>query len=737
MSVFAMKGLRASSLWTVLLLLMGGPPLFALEGRVVRENGEPIVDASISIVGLAGSARTDRRGYFRWQPDPTPPFEILVVLAGGQYMAPVLIREIPTDGPLLITVPPILQESVVVTSGAAPNIEAPAVSATSVVGREELDSRQPIRLIDAVEAVAGVSRISDGQSAVPVIRGLARGRTLILIDSGRVTTERRVGPSASFLDPFFLEGIELARGPGSVAYGSDAFGGVIHARTRRPEPGSPLRFRFQGTLGGGWPERDAGFEVSQGFAEGGVLFMGSFRQFDDYHSPFGEVDNSASRNRSFLGRATHEAGPGHLTFGLQIDQGRDVGRPRNNSNVTRFFYPREDSTRFTASYDLDPVGGFSRLTMDFFLGGYRLFTSEDQLPRAGRTRLVESSDVDAKDYGFRALAVRPLRNARLEFGVDFNGRFDLSAIDLTQRYDASDRLASDLRNVTIEDARRNDGAVYGSLEWQPDPWLTLAGGVRFDHLSSRNRGGFFGDRSTSDDAVSGYASIGVNPLPNLRLTGQISRGFRDAGISDRYFRGVTGRGFITGNPDLLPESSLQLDFALRLTAGRTRWNFYAYRYRIDDLIERFEAEPDFFFFRNRDRARLQGVELEFGWDLGGGFLLAAAAQKSTGKTLADEAPLADIEADNVSLRLRRQLGERGYLQVRGEAFDRDGRPGPGERVVPGYGTLEVGGGWKLVSQLQLRFHLRNLLDKDYLLSPDRRTVIAPGRNGAVTLELEF
>ena len=79
-----------------------------------------------------------------------------------------------------------------------------------------------------------MSQSSDAHTAVPSIRGLARGRTLILIDNARVTTERRAGPSATYLNPFFLEAVEISRGPGSVAYGSDAFGGIIHARTRRP-----------------------------------------------------------------------------------------------------------------------------------------------------------------------------------------------------------------------------------------------------------------------------------------------------------------------------------------------------------------------------------------------------------------------------------------------------------------------------------------------------------------------
>src|SRR5690606_34362335 len=144
-----------------------------------------------------------------------------------------------------------------------------------------------------VENVAGVNQVSEGHAAVPVVRGLARGRTLILIDGARVTSERRVGPSATFMDPAMLDGVEVARGPGSVAYGSDAFGGVISVRTRRVAPDSPWGFEFSGTLGAaGLPEQRVAAQVSKGLPEGSVLFAVHARDADDWESPEGEVLNS-------------------------------------------------------------------------------------------------------------------------------------------------------------------------------------------------------------------------------------------------------------------------------------------------------------------------------------------------------------------------------------------------------------------------------------------------------------
>ena len=68
----------------------------------------------------------------------------------------------------------------------------------------------------------------------------------------------------------------------------------------------------------------------------------------------------------------------------------------------------------------------------------------------------------------------------------------------------------------------------------------------------------------------GFGALTVGPFQGFSVTAQVSRGFRDPVLSDRYFRGPSGRGFITGNPDLEPETSLQFDLATRYTAARTQ-----------------------------------------------------------------------------------------------------------------------------------------------------------------------
>lgn len=722
----------------VLLLGLGASAAYALDGLVIdARTGQPISNAEVTILGRPGVVYTDGQGRFTWKPDPAPPFEVLVILPGERFTKPVLVEALPAKGPLEVRISPLVDETVTVTAGAAPDIEATPGSATSLLPAQEILSRQPANLTQALEGIAGVSMVSEGHAAVPAIRGLARGRTLILVDGARVTSDRRVGPSATFIDPFVLDGIEVARGPGSVAYGSDAFGGVIYARTRRVAPNSPLGARVVGAFGVGIPQQRIGFEVSKGFSKGGAALQAHYRDFDDYRSPEGNVFNSGATDQGFLARGEYQVGRGVFSAVWQSDFGRNVDRPRNNSRSVRFFYPVEDSHRFTAGYDVRQVAGFERVSLNTFFGDYRQTTDQDRFATASRGRSLERADYAANDFQVRGSAERLYNRAHVEVGVDVNGRFNVRAIDTVTQYSLAGDVASHVDALSIDQARRTNSGAYATIEAAIGPRVTWGAGVRGDYVSSSNRGGYFGDRSASHGALSGSASVSVGPWAGLSVTGQVGSGFRDPTVSDRYYRGPTGRGFITGNPELDPERSVQFDLGLRYTAPRVRAALFAYQYRLTDLIERYQTATDFFYFRNRGQARIRGMELEVQAVLGAKLTLESTAALTRGEALDDGAALDDVPPATFALALRRPVGSKGFAQIRGAVFGKDDRPGPTEIRMPGYTLVDAIAGMSLNAHVDVNLTVRNLLDQTYPVSPDARAVPAPGAGAVLTVTARF
>jgi iron complex outermembrane receptor protein len=709
-------------------------PAGAFEAIVHLPDGRPAADARVLLLGQTGGARTGPDGRFSWVPEPRPPFQVLVVLPGDVYTTPMLVEQLPGDGnPLVLTVQLAARETVTVEAGVSPHTEAPPANAATLLRREDVQQRRPPNLTETIAGVPGAGRVGEGVASAPSLRGLARGRTLVLIDGARVTSERRAGPSATFLDPAALEAVEIARGPGSVAWGSDAFGGVIHARMRKAPHGGPWKGRAEASAGAGVPRRAILLELARGLGDGGLLVQGRHRDVDDYRSPAGTVPYSGFRDSGFRLQGHHEAGPGRLAAGWQSDFGRDIGKPSSEWELARTVYPLEDSHRLTLGFEGDPSGFLRTWTVDGFLGSSRLVT--DRVSNAGASPERRESDVRAKDYGFRASGAGSAAGAAIRGGIDLNGRAGLEAHEVLEQDVDGAGPASRVENVAIEDASRHDLGAWATVEGRVLPGLLLSAGLRFDHVTTRNVGGFFGDRGTRKDSFSGALALVGGPVRGLTVTGQVSRGFRDPTLSERYYRGVTGRGFVTGNPDLEPEKSLQYDVAVR-RQGRVRAGLYLYRYEIRNLVERYRDGSDF-FFRNRGRALLRGIELELQADLGRGFTAALGLQAASGRALDDDAPLSDVPAEGLTLTVRRGFGTRGVIW--GRALLRAERPDPGpvEQVVPGFARFDLGGVWRLTGNVEAHLTAHNVFDTDYLGSPDELAVLAPGRSVILTLSAEF
>ena len=83
----------------------------------------------------------------------------------------------------------------------------------------------------------------------PIIRGFSTNRLLLTVDGVRMNTAIFRGGNVQnvlSVDPFSIERTEVILGPGSVAYGSDAIGGVMNFYTVQPKVAIKGKHRFTG-----------------------------------------------------------------------------------------------------------------------------------------------------------------------------------------------------------------------------------------------------------------------------------------------------------------------------------------------------------------------------------------------------------------------------------------------------------------------------------------------------------
>ena len=711
----------------------------AYSGRVLHaQTGAPVAGATVAVVGTAGGWRTDAAGRFVWTSAPLTPAVLIVTLDDGRVARPVRIASIPAGEPLTLAIEPSVREAMTVT-GVANGIDATGGAAMARIGGEDLALRHPATLVQALETVPGVHAIAEGQSAVPVIRGMARGRTLILVDGARATSERRAGPNAAFVDPGTVQAIEIARGPGSVAYGSDAFGGVIALQIEAPARGRAWHGRVTGTLGAGVPEQRGDVLLSKGYRTGAFSLGARARAFDDYQSPEGTVPNSAWRDRGVRAAWDQDLGRSRLAVRWQRDEGRDLGRPRSDSHAMLVTSPADDSHRLTVSWRAPELGPLRHVRFDALAGSATQRTDQDRLATLApaRPRSLESSETSHRDLQLRAVAEREAWGARIQAGFDLQGRYGLRSRDTVTAFNLAGAQTSSALTLSIDDAHRTGAGLFIDTTLPIASRVQASFGARLDTVRSENRGGFWGDRSISNTALAGVASISAAPADGVLLTAQIARGFRDPTLTDRFYRGPVGRGIVEGNPDLTPETSLQVDLTARLTAGRVRAEVSAYHYRITDLVERYGVNQNLFRYRNRGDARFRGLEIAAAVTLTRGLSLELGAAASRGRDGADGTPLDDVAPASVSAIARHTAGDRLSSYVRVAAYRAHDAAGPSEIATPGYALADAGASWRLSPRMTASAVVRNLFDAAYYASAGPRWVYAAGRHAAVTIAVGF
>ncbi len=711
------------------LFALTSPALAAYEARLTTAAGGAAAGYSVTVVGRPLTVLCDGEGRFRLDPAPAVPFAIVATSPSGEIAAPLEVAALDQRDLRLLGV---VREAVTVISGVAPSLELLPGSAATVLTREELEQRAPQRLYQALESIAGASKLGDGADSVPALRNLGRGRTLVLIDGARVTAERRAGPSATFVDPASLASVEVLRGPGSVIYGSDAFGGVLNAVTRDPDP-EPWTLRYGvEAAGGALDERSASAIASIALGGGGLLVEAHHREADDAEAGGGdEIFNSAYQAQGGAIRWVAPVGPGRLRLGLAVERVEDLGKAAIDSRQIRSFYPREDSDRLTAAWLGDPAGAWDSLEASLFYGKYRIVLDRDRAPTSTSNRRIDRADTDADDASLRLIAARGAGGGRLQLGVDVASRFGVEAATEQIRYaDDQTTVVRVDRTVSIERAEQVDTGLFATWSRPLAERWSFGVGARGDRVDTDNSGGFVGDRSISHEALSGNLSLTAGPFAGWTTTAQVARGFRSPTLSDRFFRGPSGRGFVTGNPDLDPESSLQADLATRWSRGRTALGLFVYRYQIDDLIERYGSGADF-FFRNRGEATIEGIEAEVQTGFGRGWSLEAGAALSHGETDGG-ATIDDIAAPNGWVTLRHSFGRFFAFGRLFTALELD-EPGPTELARAGYTLVDLGGGFRFSEAIELRLLVRNVGDRRYTAAADNAADRAVGRSVSVAL----
>lgn len=262
-------------------------------------DNTPLHDATVQIVQLKQTAVTDDDGNYRFENIPAGRYTFLVHIEGFADASKIV--DVSASGASAVDFKlqiASLKEEVTVTSSGTEQSVFDSFQTVNSVGSTRITEKASTSLGEVLEFETGVAKRSFGPgTARPVIRGFDGDRVLVLQDGTRSgTVGSQSGDHGETVDPLSAERIEVVKGPATLLYGSNAIGGVVNViNNDENEKHEGFRGNFTGL--GGTVDRQAAFSGGLEYGYKNWLFRGntSFQRTNDYNTPLGRVQNSASR----------------------------------------------------------------------------------------------------------------------------------------------------------------------------------------------------------------------------------------------------------------------------------------------------------------------------------------------------------------------------------------------------------------------------------------------------------
>ncbi len=380
------------------------------------------------------------------------------------------------------------------------------------------------------------------------LEGLSSEHVLVLVDGqplvGRIDGELDL----SRVPTQVIDRVEVIRGPLSTLYGSSAMGGVINVITRDPAATAPgLTVR---ALGGSQHRADADVDLSAGVgAVRGTFDAG--RRIDDVQP--GRADQSAARARRWDGNARlHWSSGDGTTFdaaflGVREDQRWEDGQLYYFSDNT------QADARLSAS-TLAGAGGLGKLTATLYYSDFDHLSRQATLPEP----VSDSGDQSRESLARTEVTwTAPVTADQvLDAGVDL----DRDAL-------TSDRISSGSRTSLEADPYAQYTVTVGRLAIVP--------GMRLSYSDQ------WGSHFTPKLAT-------LLRLPGgFAVRASVGSGYRAPAFKELYLTFLNSAvGYVVhGNPDLQPETSVNVAAGVEWTRGHGYARVNAYTNHFSQFIE--------------------------------------------------------------------------------------------------------------------------------------------------------
>lgn len=563
-----------------------------LSGKVLEENGAPLIGANVRIEKTLFGSATTVKGTFRITKVPIGEISIRISMIGykTKLIENVLIKpNEETNVEVRLKQSPIETSEVVVTASKYEQKISEIPVSVNLITSFDLSKKNIIEFDDALRYVPGVNVTYD-QISIRGSNGYSRGagsRVMILFD-GVPLFSGDTGEIIFQIIPIHeIERVEIVKGSGSALYGSSAMGGVINIISKETS-GNPIYY----------------FKTYAGI----------------YDKPYYDEWNWSDRTRMFNGLVlSHSRKIGDLGVNLSFFRYENDSYRMNNF-TKRYNLFLKSKYNFSASENLSLL-----VNMITYNSGNFVFW------RDSRNALEPPAD----DIGQTIDAFR--FNSHLIYQKAFSHNFLVSGKlslfhndwrDLTEskNQSKSDVIRSEVQanylinenntlttgieaNVSrVQSNIFSDPVAYGSAFFTQDEFKLFKNfkatvGSRFDYQKV--------DTAVSEFQYNPKVGFNFSVTDDLFLRASVGRGYRAPSSAELFTTTSVGGLNVIPNPNLKSESSWSFELGGNYT--------YSNLFKIDAAVFQNEyydlIEPGFDFkgeivFDNITRARIQGLETQ-------------------------------------------------------------------------------------------------------------------------------
>jgi hemoglobin/transferrin/lactoferrin receptor protein len=629
--------------------------------------------------------------------------------------------------------------------------------AVSLVSDREIIAYQYRSTPEALNGTTGVfvQKTNHGGGS-PFVRGLTGNQTLILVDGIRLNNSTfRYGPNQYFntIDAATVSKIEVARGTGSVQYGSDALSGVVQVFTK--EPVFSKDKTWHGSLRGKATTQDmeyGGRATVEYSSEKLALVAGySNKKFGDLYggdttgrqSPSGYKEQAADFKLKY-----QLASNAVVTLSHQWLRQTDVPlyhRVKLENFAYYFFDPQQRQMTYAK---LELTSKNKLLDKITFISSLQKSLERRDYQRNGNVnKFVEEDKV--RTWGnvvdvFSAISKKWTANTGVEYYHDL-------VKSSKQQITIANNQTLNQRGLYPNNATSGNFSLY-SLHHITAGKFDIEAGLRYNSLAI-----------TIPDTVTSALKLGditVKPsslVTNIALLFHIgsyqniyssfSTGYRTPNIDDLGSLGLVDFRYEIPAYDLKPEKTYNTEIGYRFINKKIQSSVSFFYMHLTDLITRVQLPGqqvggyNVYTKQNSQKSYIRGTEISFNYSITNALSVKSNASYLYGQNMSGSEPMRRIPPFNGRVLLNYSKHNWGlgteYLfagkQSRLAKGDRDDNRIP-LGGTPGWHLLNLYGNYTL-HQLSFYVALQNIFNEDYRTHGSG--INGMGRSASLTMEIKL